>query len=204
MRFSCCASASTRALCPSTEPPSRWGGRAAVCSWCHARAGRAAGWDASAAALARGHTAGLGPQAVGLPLKLLRLSAPPRCATTLAVQGNLLLLAMGLMEGGSLKAALQSEERRESLRWGAWCARCAGAGARCALQAVARCSLLRLATRARRRGVFRNMHLLTCPAVGCLGATPAVCSGRQVAIDVADALAYLHGQNILHSDICAR
>jgi len=30
------------------------------------------------------------------------------------------------------------------------------------------------------------------------------CSGRQVAIDVAEALAYLHGQNVLHGDICAR
>lgn len=30
------------------------------------------------------------------------------------------------------------------------------------------------------------------------------CSGRQVAIDVAEALAYLHDQNVLHGDICAR
>lgn len=39
------------------------------------------------------------------------------------LQSNLLLLAMGLMDGGSLKLALSSEERRDGLRWEARCGR---------------------------------------------------------------------------------
>ena len=42
------------------------------------------------------------------------------CCCTL--QGQLLLLAMKLMQGGSLLAALHDQEARESLRWALRCA----------------------------------------------------------------------------------
>lgn len=46
---------------------------------------------------------------------------------------------------------------------------------------------------------------LTCPRPPFCLLRPPPCSGRQVAIDVAEALAYLHGEvKVLHSDLKSR
>ena len=46
------------------------------------------------------------------------LHLPDSCHLHCGAQGELLLLAMQLMDRGSLRVALQSPEMREELRWG--------------------------------------------------------------------------------------
>lgn len=115
------------------------------------------------------------------------------------LQSNLLLLAMGLMKGGSLKLALQAEDTRDSLRWNAWWGRHGG-------QRRAGCCVSGGGLPHRLQPgcpLSPESDACTCSDMPrCFGS--GWCSGHQVAIDVAEALAYLHDQNVLHGDICAR
>ncbi|EFN52572.1 hypothetical protein CHLNCDRAFT_138568 [Chlorella variabilis] len=93
---------------------------------------------------------GTDPGAVWREVALMQRCRHERIVPLLgvALQGPLLLLAMELMAGGSLQAALRRPDARQQLRWGA--------------------------------------------------------RGRQVALDVASALAFLAHLNVLHSDLSSR
>ena len=71
------------------------------------------------------------------PVRLRACPAPTHTHTLLCcrrrhrrrrLQGPLLLLAMELMAGGSLQAALRRPDARQQLRWGARCAQIPAAG----------------------------------------------------------------------------
>ena len=122
----------------------------------------------------------------------------PYTANSSRMQGPLLLLTMQLMHGGSLMQALQGPSSRQQLRWAERC----DSGTvvehevtlwllhimQCAAQPsydVAMCSLL-----------VELPRLVNPRACIC------ACRGCQVALDIAEALDYLHTQlGILHSDL---
>ena len=118
----------------------------------------------------------------------------------MAVQGELLMVAMQLMLGGSLRVALADPKLQDQLRW---------SNRRDAVTGVTRPSRMR-----------RMCILLTaCGEAGGMQSATGHCppyhaplrlllsshhprSGRRVAVDVAEAVAYLHCEmRILHSDI---
>ena len=99
------------------------------------------------------------------------------------LQGQLLLLATEFMPGGNLRVALQQPEMRQQLRWKArWVRDCAWSAA---LHAPA---------------VLASVLLL--PAIVYIAYCICCCRGRQVALDIAEALDYLHNEpKVLHGDL---
>lgn len=134
------------------------------------------------------------------------LSLPPCLA-----QGQIVLLAMDLMKGGTLRAALQDAHKRAALHW---LARCGPSGRCCCRRNVA--DARTLAGWIFWLGGGRCKERIDMPAgqrsaclvilwvlIGALADVRA-CRGRQVAADVAGALDYLHRRNVMHGDLSSR
>ena len=118
----------------------------------------------------------------------------PRCSLDhlIDLQGQLLLLAMKLMPGGSLREALQ--QAGPQAHW-QWSARCAGACSwPCSPPALMFC-----------RHSVTHAQVLSWLGISSFRLNGHVCRGRQVALDVAEALDYLHtDRNVMHSDVRSR
>lgn len=78
-------------------------------------------WAAAGLAAASQHAALEIASALGSPAKA-------KAASVRLVQGRMVMLAMKLMRGGTLRAALQQADKREALRWRAGCAAAKGFG----------------------------------------------------------------------------
>ena len=99
-------------------------------------------------------------------------------ALPLCMQGSILMIAMELMSNSSLKAVLKSPGQREELRWTARWVAAPG---------------------------LSIIHTSRCPVCKQQVGTPihqSCCRGRQVALDVAEALDHLHTQlGVMHGDL---
>ena len=104
---------------------------------------------------------------------------------------------MELLQRGSLRAALRDTALRPELRWNARCAAGLPAGGVPEWPAVGPALPPAPAPASTRRALKRPPCLPLAPT-----AKPR--RGRQIALDVAEGLAYLHGElRVLHSDLKA-
>ena len=110
------------------------------------------------------------------------------------LQGQLLLVAMEFMPGGNLRVALQQPEMRQQLRWEArWVGSCACSGSPCPRSAYMCAVAVTDVATTRQHTRRRANHTASC--ICC-------CRGRQVALDIAEALDYLHNEpKVLHGDL---
>lgn len=107
---------------------------------------------------------------------------------------------MELMQGGSLRKALQQPEWQRRLRWAdRWAP--AGDGRSPAVDAASRAALAYMC----RRHVRGGQEGAACFAPGAAHAgAPLLCGrGWRVACDVAEALLFLHSRSVIHSDLKA-
>ncbi len=132
----------------------------------------------------------------------IAVAAPPSHPPP-SLQGQLLMLVMELMRGGDLHSALQRPDTRDALRWAArsgqgklcWQALGGGLAALCLI--LSRAGKLAL----HKLCVFCSFLAPTTHLPICSSTT---CRGRQVALDVAEALAFLHSCGVQHADLKPR
>ena len=107
----CCITAPTPALSHCMGRLSRW-----VCICSSAMCSTVRGFRPTAAAWLRAERRSLLAPTRCHRLPCIPLPHRDRCTFT-ALQGRVMMLAMEYMEGGSLRAAMQRPELRDSLRW---------------------------------------------------------------------------------------
>jgi hypothetical protein len=128
---------------------------------------------------------------------------PARC---LPVQGELLLLALKHMRGGSLGSVLKNPETCHMLQWENRCVPacrlCSGCAPPHALHPVPAYHVAPCGSHVAPWGGLADTLAIQLAA---LAPCCSYCRGRQVAIDIAEALDHLHSElKVMHSDLKTR